>query len=718
LFRRVILFYRTLIPVLCILSASLAAVQPAAPDSVACPFTLGPVPPTVDLRSMTRSFIVRSACEGLAAGAARREQAFALGRWREWREAIRRSVIQEMGDMPFAENGRPLNVRLVTHRKLPFCDLENLLFESFPGWQVNASLFLPKKESYPPPWPAVIIPVGHSAKTRSNYQLPAQYFAACGYAAILFDPPGMAGEKGGRNDHFVDGVRCYLTGASSNRYFVLDALRCIDYLQTRSDIDGRNGFAMTGVSGGGTTTLYAHLLDDRIAVIGPACCALPSIQHPVLDGYAPCTETLAYNHFGNGIDDIDLLVSALSKPLLFLYGEKDEVFKKEYSVDIAAVAKACYDRAGFHDRFAAFADTCGHAYSGAMAEQFVRWMDRWLKPDRVRGQKPAFSRITLLADSLLFCYPDQQTTIFSLNRQLALDLRRRRETVDLREAIRKTIGPPSTAQAPAARTGKPFRVWAHELQELILQTDQGIELPATLLCPLAQEGRSAGLLFFDDRGRWTELPQENILAQTVGFLDGKPAGLAVLTVDLRGWGDTQPAQLPYEMASWGHSSRWISYVSAANGDPITAMRIRDGLAALAFFRTIEGIDPDRIIVAGHGMGGVVAQHIAALDESVIGLCSIAGLAAFECLAVSEQVAWSHEDFLPNVLKYYDLPELLAAWKKPVLLVNPLDARKRMLDAEARKEIFAPAQAANLRMQIIETERPAEAVKAWVEKLIR
>jgi pimeloyl-ACP methyl ester carboxylesterase len=93
--------------------------------------------------------------------------------------------------------------------------------------------------------------------------------------------------------------------------------------------------------GGGTTTLYAHLLDDRIAVIGPACCALPSIQHPVLDGYAPCTETLAYNHFGNGIDDIDLLVSALSKPLLFLYGEKDEVFKKEYSVDIAAVAKAC-----------------------------------------------------------------------------------------------------------------------------------------------------------------------------------------------------------------------------------------------------------------------------------------------------------------------------------------------------------------------------------------
>jgi hypothetical protein len=65
------------------------------------------------------------------------------------------------------------------------------------------------------------------------------------------------------------------------------------------------------------------------------------------------------------------------------------------------------------------------------------------------------------------------------------------------------------------------------------------------------------LLFFDDRGRWTELPQENILAQTVGFLDGKPAGLAVLTVDLRRLGRHATGQLPYEMASWGHSSRWI-----------------------------------------------------------------------------------------------------------------------------------------------------------------
>ena len=46
--------------------------------------------------------------------------------------------------------------------------------------------------------------------------------------AVLFDPPGQASEKQTGNDHFIDGVRCYLVGETSSRYFVADALRCID----------------------------------------------------------------------------------------------------------------------------------------------------------------------------------------------------------------------------------------------------------------------------------------------------------------------------------------------------------------------------------------------------------------------------------------------------------------------------------------------------------
>jgi len=681
-------------------------------------FDLGPVPGSMDLRNMVRTYLVRQACDLLESGRQRRLRAFANNRWQEWQEQVRQVIREEMGDMPFGVRGGPLNLRKISRHEQLYFDVENILFESFPGWDVNGSLFLPKKKRYPPPWPAVVIPVGHSSKTRANYQIPAQIFAASGYAAILFDPPGMAGEKQGRNDHFNDGVRCYLTGTSSNRYFVLDALRCIDYLQSRTDIETRNGFAMTGVSGGGTTTLYAALLDDRIRALGPACCALPSRDHPILDGYAPCTETLPFAHYKNGIDDTDLLCAVLPTPMRFMYGEKDEVFKLEYSENIAAAASMAYAQAGAADKFSVVADTCGHAYSNLMARQFVQWMDRWIaKRTRHRAVVLDESEFKILPDSMLLCHPRQDATIFSLNRQLADGLKGKRKSMDVRQAVRVVIGSESRPLLPPDKRNKPVRVWAHFLQELLLEVEPGIELPATLLYPVASAPRNGAMLFFDDRGRWTELRQESILAEVAHFLHVEGPSASVMTVDLRGWGDSRPAAVPYEIAGWGHASRWIAYVSAAIGDPILAMRVRDGLSSLAYLRSRTEIDPRRIIVAGYGMGGIVAQHIAALEDSLAGLLSINSLATFESLARSERYLWSHEAFLPNVLCYYDLPELVAGLQFPALLVNSLDAEQKMLTQKAQAEVFDLAAVRNDLLHILQTDQPVIEIKRWAEKIL-
>ena len=166
------------------------------------------------------------------------------------------------GALPVGSDAEPVQATEVSRFVKAGYRLENVLFDSFPGWQVNATVYVPL--DFAPPFPAVVIPVGHSGKQFDNYQLPAQYFARCGYLAVLFDPPGQASEKQPGNDHFTDGVRPYLVGETSSQYFVADALRCIDYLETRSDVDLSRGVAMTGVSGGGTTTTLATLLDDRI----------------------------------------------------------------------------------------------------------------------------------------------------------------------------------------------------------------------------------------------------------------------------------------------------------------------------------------------------------------------------------------------------------------------------------------------------------------------
>ena len=206
-----------------------------------------PIQPQRDLRTMLTDSLLERSLAYLGEAEKRRQTAFREQRWKEYGDAIRTHIREAFGPMPFGRDGGDLNVRQISAFEGAQWRLENVLFESFPGWEVNASVFVPQGEG---PFPAVVIPVGHSGKQFDNYQIPARGFAALGFVAVLFDPPGQASEKKPGNDHFHDGVRTFLTGHSSSRYFVLDALRCIDYLESREDVDLGCGVGMTGVSGG------------------------------------------------------------------------------------------------------------------------------------------------------------------------------------------------------------------------------------------------------------------------------------------------------------------------------------------------------------------------------------------------------------------------------------------------------------------------------------
>jgi dienelactone hydrolase len=555
-----------------------------------------------------------------------------------------------------------------------------------PGLDVNASVYLPLESDFPPPWPAIVVPVGHSAKTGVHYQHPPQVFARRGYVALTFDPPGMAGEKPVGNDHFRYGVRCYLTGQSSNRYFVIDALRCIDYLASRGDIDMRNGVGMTGVSGGGMTTMFATLLDDRITASGPACCAVPLALHPVLDGYAPCPETLDFGRF-LVYDDMDVLAAAVPTPVLLMAGATDEVFTEEMSRRIADDVAASFAAARHPDRFSFFLDPGGHAYTVAMAERFANWMDRWVKGSESRPASP-FTEADLdtLPPDALACRPRQEMNMFAANRVEAERLRASR-IGDPIAAARALAGVRESTALPEAKANNPALVWFHYVQELLLEPEPGIALPATFLYPSDEDWRGGVVLYFDDRGRWTDLRTQGLLTKLARFIDRDQEKFAIMTVDLRGWGDTKPTAQRYDMAGWGSREQWLAYNSAALGDSVMAMRIRDGFASLAYLRSRPEIDPKRIVIGGRGLGAVIALHVAAIDGNAAGVFALDGLATFESLAASETYTWTPEAFYPNVLTHYDLPELVGALNIPVLIANPLDATRIPLTQEVGEKLY-------------------------------
>lgn len=654
-------------------------------------FSLGPVGATLDLRTMVTNHLVRESCRALEQTAARREEAFKSGTWQAWRDRVREQVRVALGDLPFAAAGGPLNVRPVSRHERSGYAVENVLFESLPGMDVNASLFLPDPAAYPPPWPAVVVSVGHSTKTGDNYQKPAQVFARCGYAALLYDPPGVSGEKQAGNDHFTDGVRCYATGISSNRYFVIDGLRAVDYLASRPDMDLSRGVAATGVSGGGVTTMFMTLLDERITVSGPSCCATPKAVHPVLDTYAECPEVLSFNRF-HAYDDIDLLAAAMPAAVMLMAGKEDEVFTEPMTRAIAESVASKFEAARKAERFSLFLDDSGHAYTTRMALQFVAWMNRWLlgAPDRA---VPALDEagLELLDPALLACGPRQEVNMFSDACSEAARLRETRPVPDL-GTVRAVAGLSGEIQAPEARLGEAARSWQHWVREVALNPEPGITLPATWLYPVDETRQREAVLYFDDRGRWTDLRKQGRAAQWAGFLGQDTAVRQLLTVDLRGWGDSTPADLPYDLAGWGGRDRWTAYVSAALGDGMMAMRIRDGLAAFAWLRARPGVE--KIVVGGHGLGAVVALHVAVLAEDAAGIFCDAMPASIEMIVAEKENHWPPDVFIPEILRYYDLPALAGMFKGPVLIADPLNAQKLPLDRETAEKCYANALADN------------------------
>jgi len=652
------------------------------------------IPTTCDLRTMLTDHLLERSLAYLADANKQRESAYQQGNWKAYGESIRRNVMEAFGEMPFGKEGGPLNTRLVSTHETKHCRIENVLFESFPGWEVNATVFVPHGKG---PFPAVVIPVGHSGKQYANYQIPAQAFAELGYMAVIFDPPGQSSEKQPGNDHFYDGVRTFLTGYSSQRYFILDALRCIDYLETRDDVDMSNGVGMTGVSGGGYTTLFATMLDKRIACQGPSCCITSMADHPIGDAYAMCPESMWSGRISEGVDEIDILLAGIPTPTLYMAGKRDEVFNIEWTRSMAENIRKYYTRSGYKDRFRLFEDEGGHGYTLSQVEQFVSWMNRWLLGDPdISVPHLDHDDFPMLDYEMIRCYPAPEENIFTLNRAIAREQKLHRNPAPgreaIRQAVRNVIGKP--INDGEWQQSEPFLLWAQNYYEVLFSTEQ-FEIPATLLRPVDGFMNKNGkwIIYIEEQGRREALETWGPGAQLSQMFD-REAGMThstILIPDLPGWGSSRPALTPYSLAGWGSMDRLTAYISCTLGDGVLAMQARVAANLVQYLVNEKNVDSRNIILTGRGLGGVVALLAGSVCQDIGGIISWSSLASFQSLVEEEKYTWPSAAFMPDALQFFDLPEVVSALNScPVLILDPLDAEKNSLSPSKASSLFSHA----------------------------
>ena len=603
-----------------------------------------------------------------------RDEAGTPERW----ESLRQSSLQRFrAAFPpelFAMRRDPVQARPLARHERKGYRIETVLFTSLWGWEVNAHLCIPEGTG---PWPAIVCPTGHGAKTQADHQTAPVGLALNGFVALAFDSPWQ-GEKAPGNDHFQQGTACLLTGLWSETFFAMDALRAIDYLATRPDVDLSRGVGMTGVSGGGETTVTCALLDERIRCIAPVCCAGAQAVIGARDFFTSCPETMGPGLLGAGIDVPEKLALAAPLPCLVVSGALDEVFYPAMVKPAVAVARTVYERLSVPDRFAHFEQPdSGHAYTPVMAERVAEWMRRWLCGETKPAVRVPSASAILETAEVIGCHPNSARNMQSINAERASACAASGWGADI-DALRQALCVGETQPLEVREAGHEMSWW-HRLERVAIRTEAQLWVPAICAVDTHCTGPRPALLWIDDRGKWSAFEAEGWPMDVAAFLHrGSTFSSVVCSADVRGWGETEPEHAAYDLANWNDITRILSYLSVGLGAPLMGGRTRDALAALSWFRSRPDVDASRVLIGGHGAGGLVALFAALLDGRVAGFVGTAMLASYCSLTGPEGYSWGQDIVVPGVLACGDIPEFLAALQCPALAVSPLDHHRRPL----------------------------------------
>ena len=240
--------------------------------------------------------------------------------------------------------------------------VEKITYESLPGFLVTANVYLPT--SGKGPYPAVVLTAGHDPSGKIGQYSFGANLARAGIASLAYDPisegertqyldPATGASRLSRvtGEHSHAGVQTILLGEHVSRYFVWDAMRGIDYLASRGDIDA-NRIGAFGCSGGGTVTAYLAALDDRVKAAASAC-YITSFRDLLTVGDPQEGEQSIPHFVESGMDLADWVEMAAPKPYAVVSTTED-MFPFSGAKRAVEEARRIYGLYGAADRFAWF----------------------------------------------------------------------------------------------------------------------------------------------------------------------------------------------------------------------------------------------------------------------------------------------------------------------------------------------------------------------------
>ncbi|MDB5085932.1 MAG: hypothetical protein JWN30_2818 [Bacilli bacterium] len=362
---------------------------------------------TFDVKSQLPRLVYERAMQAAAAGDLARTAISSPEQLKQRQQQIRLGIERCLGGLPRGHS--PLNPTITGTVMGGNYRIEKVIFESRPSVYVTGNLYVPDGISQPRG--AVLFLCGHreQAKHCDEYQTVCQYLVQAGLIVLAIDPVGQ-GERFGYYDpiakeaavtsvleHERVGRQCLPVGDSLARYMLHDAMRAIDYLCSRPEVD-QSRIGVTGHSGGGTQTALVMMYDTRIAAAAPGGFIM-NRPHFLLTGKTQDAEQKWPGFSALGFDHEDIILAMAPRPVLILATQYDSV-PIEGTRQNVEVNSRFWEMCGCLDKLELFVDEDVHRFTIPLALAAAGFFSQHLLGQRVL---PTGDQIQLHAAQQLWC---------------------------------------------------------------------------------------------------------------------------------------------------------------------------------------------------------------------------------------------------------------------------------------------------------------------------
>ncbi|MCC6443730.1 MAG: prolyl oligopeptidase family serine peptidase [Armatimonadetes bacterium] len=621
--------------------------------------------------------------------------------------------------------------------------IEHQLLKIREGVFSTALVFLPQpgKDAGGRRNPAILMLPGHGDPSWSPaVQSRCLSFVRRGYVVMLVQPFGQTerGEISTWNETHDGQATAFLmtTGQSLLGLIMSDHIAETNYLLSRKDVDlGR--VAVTGVSMGGTHTLWLMAIDTRLRA-GAAVAAAPLYQPDQSHRHHGLCDLMVGAYRAADMETIKAL--AAPRALLHIHPSTERPLTEEgarlffegwigneealarYPMEDRQIARL---HRFAHEVYTLRGDPSGyrdqiiegpHDYTPSMREAAAGWFAEHLKGEPVTRPEPALSPLTDRAEAIrtLNFWPDGKRPPEALSptayvqretARLCARLPKPPQSADewkslsrkMRSGVRKRLGAGITAEKRIEEVGT-ARAEKGAVYKLVVRPEPGIELPALLFAPedgAAPDGRLVALLH---PGGMAIPASSNERRQLTG------QGAWALCADLRGMGETR-----YDQESGGYlgfRDLDIGMAALKLGDTLAGYWVKDLLAVIAAARKKIGRKVE-VTAIGEMETGLVAVLAAGQSQTIRAVEARKLLASCHSprgyglpFAYSDE----HNDksvrsralggygsilpCIPSLLQVADIPQLAAlVAPRPLAIMDPLDASGNPLPEAEMQRAF-------------------------------